>query len=334
MITRVSFEDFRHPERRRLAADAIGEALERDGIFYLHSHNVPDVVIQGAYQAGRRLHDLGSEHKQHVAVGTNGLARGWHQGMRAGKGAYESYEIGTEAAVGSGGDATGILHGPNIWPEIDGFREPVCAYLDAMKWLAQDLTAVIEEAFGLPSGYLHERARLPCCTLRILDYAASETSETQAGIAPHTDFEVFTIISEQAAGLEACNRQGDWEPLAAGTPQELIIMAGDLLEIITNGRVESPLHRVLITPHERQSLAFFFGLDADAEVSPQLEQRPGRESQVYATTQVGEHLAAMQILSYQHLRERHEAGKLLNELSVPSGNPFKEYKLARSTPTQ
>lgn len=329
MIARVSHKDFGLPAGRGMVAGVIADALERDGVFYLNNHDIPNAVIERTYDAGRRLHDLGIEQKQHLAVGTNGLARGWHRGVSAGKGTYESYEIGTEAAPGSGGDPTGILHGPNIWPELDGFRDDARAYFDAMRGLGRDLASITEEALGLPADYLRARARLPCCTLRMLHYETSEASEAQLGIEPHTDFELFTIISERAPGLEVCDRHGDWGSIAARSPRELLIMGGDLLEIITGGRVESPLHRVRVTPHERQSLAFFYGLDADADVSPQLSRATDATSHTYGPIRVCEHLASMQILSYPHLRERHEAGDLLSELSVPSSNPFKAYKIAR-----
>lgn len=306
--------------------DRARSALEQVGAFYVVNHGVSEGTIARAYEATLALHRLDEDLKRQVAVGVNDLARGWHQGSRASKGAYESFEIGLEAALFTGGDSNGVFHGPNVWPNLPTFREGAYSYFEALLALAMRLVPVLAHALGLSVEYLLSRATQPCCLLRLLHYDSATEAGGEVGIHPHTDFELFTILSEDAPGLAVCGRDGTWHDVAAHASTELLVMAGDLLEIVTGGLVESPLHQV-VGVHERRSLAFFFGLDASATVSPQLPVHEGRED-LYCETAVGMHLAAMYVLSYPHIRARYERGEVPG-LDVGTSNPFKQYKLAR-----
>ena len=261
-----------------------------------------------------------------MAVGSNGFARGWHEGRRAGKGAYETFEIGPPPGACDPADPTGVLCGPNVWPACPGFREAGESYFAAMVGLSRALLRLIEGAFALPASYLATRTRVPCSLLRLLRYDASPARAT--GIDPHTDFELFTIISEDRPGLQLCDRAGTWTTVSAANRGELILLAGDLLEVLTGGRVESPLHSVSMGPAERRSLAYFCGLDASSQIAPVTELAAPAAARRYVPLRVADHLAAMYVLSYPHLRAAHEAGHL-PDIAVPPNNPFKQYKLER-----
>jgi isopenicillin N synthase-like dioxygenase len=307
-------------------AVAMSYALRERGAFYLTGHGLGPELFAGAYEASRQFHALDEHLKRKVAVGVNGLARGWHQGVRAGKGSYETYEIGLELPMKVGTDLAGVLHGPNVWPRLPGFREHTYRYFVSMLELARRLLRPLCVGLGLPPEYLADRAAEPCCLLRVLNYEPHVDDRVEQGITAHTDFEVVTIIAETSPGLELCDREGNWTLATRPGPNELLVVAGDMLEIITAGQVESPLHRVCIASEARQSLAFFFGLDADATISPQVTVPEGGQP-LYGPTLVGHHLAAMQTLSYPQLRKRHSA--TWPTLSAKSSNPYKSYKLDR-----
>lgn len=48
--------------------------------------------------------------------------------------------------------------------------------------------------------------------MRLLTYpeAKADVKNSTVGIASHTDFECFTIIHQNGAGLHLKNRSGDW----------------------------------------------------------------------------------------------------------------------------
>lgn len=307
----------------------MGDALTGRGAFYLRGHGLDEAVLAGAFAAGARLRDLADDRKQPVEVGVNGLARGWHRVPATGPRRYETYEVGLELPTqpAAPGDVAGALHGPNLWPDLPGFREPVYRCFQAMLDLSRRLLGPVAAGLGLDARYLPDRATRPVTLLRIMTYEARGAGDDQLRIVPHTDFELFTVIAETSPGFELCDRDGRWQQAEALLPGGLLVLAGDLLEVVTAGRVESPLHRVRAADRPRQSLVFFFGLDADATVSPQVPPAASREG-AYRPVVVGHHLAR-QILSCPRLRARHVAGDLLPDLPLRAGNPYKAWKMER-----
>jgi isopenicillin N synthase-like dioxygenase len=306
----------------------LGEALRDDGYALLKGHPILPSVIESAYDAGLHLHQLDDAAKHRLAVANGEPARGWHRGFESGRGSYETFEIGVEMPYGASGDTTGILHGPNRWPPTPGFRRRIEKYFDAVRALAMGLLAPLDVALGLPAGYLRSRASDPYCLLRVLQYDARQPGESKLGIAPHTDFELFTILSVTESGLEVCSRDGRWRSVELHGREQLLLLAGDMLELITGGDVESPLHRVLVGTAKRQALAFFFAPGVGCTIAPQ-RAVPAEKQSLYAETTVGQHLAEMQILSYPHLRARYEDGAVDGQLQLRSQNPYKLYKIER-----
>ena len=85
-------------------------------------------------------------------------------------------------------------------------------------------------------------------------------------------------------------RSGEWIDVEV-PPEHLVINLGDLMEVWTNGRYRSTLHRVIGDPmRDRYSIALFFDLDwhGRIEVLPTCvdTDHPVR----YAETTVGAHL--------------------------------------------
>lgn len=307
-------------------AGAIGMALRELGAFRLAGHGVDRETIAGAYEATDRLRRLDDEVKREVAVGTVTAARGWHRGESAGHGSYETFEVGRGGPAGDPASPRGVLDGPNLWPQLPGFREPVEACFDALLELAARLLVAFEAALGLPAGYLTGRASDPYCLMRLLHYPQA-TRHAEPGLAAHSDVELFTVLLSDAPGLEICTRDGTWVPAPAGGAAEATVLAGDLLEIVAGGEVESPLHRV-VGDGGRRSIAFFMALDAEAVISP---QRPVAESKrgLYEPTTVGQQLAEQYLFYFPHLRRRHEAGEVMPDLLVPDHNRYERYKLER-----
>ncbi len=308
-------------------ARAVAGALCDLGAFYLRGHGIADEVVAGAYRAGEALRRLEDEAKAPFEVGVNGLARGWHRVPASGPRRYETFEIGLETARSAPTSLDGALHGPNVWPDLPRFREQAYRYFEAVLDLSLRLLGPLAAGLRLPPGYLPGRAARPVTLLRMIDYEARQTGEDAVRIVPHSDFELLTVISETYPGFELCDRHGRWHQAATAGTAELLVLAGDVLEIVTGGRVESPLHRVRAGAEARQSMVFFFGLDAEATIAPQLPVAPGHDD-LYGPTVVGHHLAR-QILSCPSLRARHVEGTLLPDLPLRGGNPYKAYKMPR-----
>lgn len=109
--------------------------------------------------------------------------------------------------------------------------------------LAAALLTGFEAALELPSRTLTDMFEGgDFGTIRLLHYpgdARIQADARQVGIAAHTDFECFTLMHQNAAGLQLMPRSpegghGPWID-APVRDAEFIVIIGDMLERLTNG---------------------------------------------------------------------------------------------------
>ncbi|KAI3416649.1 Fe2OG dioxygenase domain-containing protein [Psidium guajava] len=100
-------------------------------------------------------------------------------------------------------------------------------------------------------------------------YPACPEPDLTLGMPPHSDYGMLTLLlqDESVQGLQI-HHGGRWvtvEPIA----NSFIVNIGDHLEIFSNGRFKSVLHRVLVNPSStRISIASLHSLSFDSTVRP------------------------------------------------------------------
>jgi len=128
-------------------------------------------------------------------------------------------------------------------------------------------------------------------TIRLLRYPPAETPEEAArrqvasyGISPHTDFEAFTLMHQNAPGLQFLKPGGRTWLDAPVKKEEFVVIVGDVLERFTNGVLRATPHRVLQTSWERFSIIRFNAMRPETLVQPLpcfiSESRPARYTPV------------------------------------------------------
>ena len=111
-------------------------------------------------------------------------------------------------------------------------------------------------------------------TIRLISYPGSDdpsVADADVGIAPHTDFEAFTLMHQTSPGLQFLHQGGD-----AGGVDEWIeapvgpfcVIIGDVLERFTNGLLRATPHRVLRTAAPRMSLIRFNAVAPETLITP------------------------------------------------------------------
>jgi isopenicillin N synthase-like dioxygenase len=165
------------------------------------------------------------------------------------------------------------LDGPNLWPDLPGFREAVEAYERAMHSFCLRLLRPLAIALGLPSNWFAPHFRQPTTFLRLLHYPPHDMAAPQDsfGSAPHTDYGFITILcQDMQGGLEVRRRDGTWLP-APPIPGTWVVNVADMLARWTNGRWLSTPHRVTnLSGGDRYSCPYFFdmAMDSIVEVLP------------------------------------------------------------------
>lgn len=268
-------------------ARALGEAFRGPGFVLLTGHGIDPAP---AFEAADRLFALSAEEKARLDIRSTPHNRGYAaQGVErldpdAGPDAKESFNIGLEVAPGDPrmGEP---FRGPNLWPDLPGFREALLAYWDGALALGRSLMRAVALDLGLPEDRFAGDFRAPMAVLRLLRYPGGGDG---LGAGAHTDYGALTLLATDGEpGLELRRRGGGWTPVP-DVPGALVVNIGDALARWTNGTYVSTPHRVRAPRRERRSVAFFLDPDPGAV----LAALPGTGEPRHAPITAAEHLAA------------------------------------------
>jgi len=213
--------------------------------------------------------------------------------------------------------------GPNTYPddELPTLRPAVDELYDCQDRMAEAMLAALAQMWELPPRtFAQHFSWRSSSSLRLLLYPGtgggaagppreegdgaglSEEGEPlpPSGITPHTDFEMFTLMSQDSPGLQIIPADRNLSPPggeraagaagAEGRPAErlaeaaqrvdggwidlpvrngeFVIIVGDMLERFTNGVLRATPHRVVPTAWPRRSIIRFVAVDGATIVRP------------------------------------------------------------------
>lgn len=245
---------------------------------------------------------LSENHSGYVPVGEEQFGEGTRD-------LKEAYDINCDYTLATGRRP---LLGPNLWPEMPGFREDVLAYYRHVIGIGRRLFGGFALALGLEEDYFEAVLRHPPSQLRMIHYPFDAGAEDQPGIGSHTDYECFTLLFATAPGLQIVGKQGEWMdvPLLDGA---MIMNIGDMMEIMSNGRYLATRHRVKKVGEERYSFALFHACDYDHVVAPIVRGEASR----YAPLKGGDHLYSQTAQTFAYLKRRVASGEVVPNETVP-----------------
>lgn len=284
-------------------AEAIGQACREIGFFYIKNHGIPQELIDSVYESARQFFSLAPAEKEKTAIEHSTSHRGWFRiggenldpakQQQAGD-FKEGFKIGRDLPLDHARVKAGLpLHGPNLWPDLPGWREVMQDYYDRQVELGKTLLGAFALALGLKRDYFEPWLGITMTTLGPLHYPpqTGHITEAQIGAGAHTDYGCLTLLHQDSTGgLQVQGLDRSWIS-APPIPGTYVVNIGDMMERWTNGVFRSTPHRVINTSgHERYSLPFFFDPDfyAPVECLPTC-LLPG-ETPKYKPTTAGQHL--------------------------------------------
>src|SRR5262245_24831852 len=206
---------------RAVAAHALDTAARTHGFFYAIHHGVDPALISRLVTLSRTFFAQSEAAKLQVPMSAGGRAwRGyfplggeltsnrpdWKEGL------YLGSELGPEHPRVRAGT---ILHGANLWPPaIDGFRDTVLAYIDALARLGHALMRGLALGLGLPEEWFAEHGGTadPLILLRLFNYPSRPVpadSTAQWGVGEHTDYGLLTMLwQDDVGGLQVRTDDG------------------------------------------------------------------------------------------------------------------------------
>ncbi|MGB0495189.1 MAG: isopenicillin N synthase family dioxygenase [Kangiellaceae bacterium] len=301
----------------------IRKACEETGFFLIKGHSISRQAIFDLQMSARRFFSLSEKEKLNYLIGSNGSHCGYVPFSESGQyddegitRLYEAFDLSLDLDQSDPDYLNGhLFYGPNIWPDIPYFKKRVQHYFEKVSTLSLQLVAAFEAILEMPAGTISSKMTKPTSQLRLIHYIADEANRVKmAGqniMGAHTDYELFTLLFSDNSGLQTKNMRGHWVdvPLIEDT---FTVNIGDMLEVFSNGRFKSNIHRVSNLGVERYSFPFFTALDYNAIVEPWLKHQ---ENPLYQTVVAGEHLATQVISDFAYLRNKNSEKKTRN-------NPF------------
>jgi len=255
----------------------IGAACRAHGFFYVVGHGVDAALVKRLEDLSHQFFELDEATKMRWRMALGGRAwRGyfplageltsgrpdWKEGLYLGTELSEDHPLVR---------ARTPVHGPNLFPDIDGMRETILAYMDAVTQLGHRLMEGIALSLGLPADYFARRYTAdPLILFRIFNYptqAVPEGMDVHWGVGEHTDYGLLTILhQDDVGGLQVRTPEGWIEaPPVAGS---FVCNIGDMLDRMTGGLYKSTPHRVTRNTSGRDRLSFplFFDPNFEARV--------------------------------------------------------------------
>ncbi|KAL5578738.1 hypothetical protein UlMin_011180 [Ulmus minor] len=158
-------------------------------------------------------------------------------------------------------------------PDLDeDYRSAMKEFASGLENLADQLLDLLCENLGLEKGYLKKvfyGSKGPNFGTKVSNYPPCPKPDLVKGLRAHTDAGGLILLfqDDKVSGLQLLKNDQwiDVPPMR----HSIVINLGDQLEVITNGKYKSVLHRVLVQPEgNRMSLASFYNPGSDAVIFP------------------------------------------------------------------
>ncbi|KAK9103492.1 hypothetical protein Sjap_020746 [Stephania japonica] len=231
-------------EREKFMEELKKAAMEW-GVMHLVNHGICDEIISRVKEAGKGFFDLPVEEKEKYA---------------------NDHESGKIAGYGSKltKNATGRLEWEDyffhsifpkdkcdmsIWPKTPSdYIEAVSEYARQLRALATKVFSALSWCLGLKEERLEAAVggmKELIMQMKINYYPKCPQPELALGVEAHTDVSALTfILHNMVPGLQVLY-EGKWVT-AKCVPNSIILHIGDTIEILSNGKYKSILHRGLV----------------------------------------------------------------------------------------
>ncbi|XP_076957944.1 protein DMR6-LIKE OXYGENASE 2-like [Bidens hawaiensis] len=270
---------------RAHVVNQIGEACRNYGFFQVKNHGVPESTIANMIEIAREFFKLPEEEKLKTysddPTQTTRLST--------------SFNIRTEK-VANWRDFLRLHCYPvqdyiHEWPDSpEGFRARIAEYCQSTCGLALQLSEAISESLGLDKDYINNNQLGKHGQHMALNYyPPCPQPDLTYGLPGHKDSNLITILlQDEVPGLQV-QRNGHWVAVSP-VPNTFIINIGDQVQVMSNDKYKSILHRAVVNcDKERISIPTFYCPSRDAMIGPASELVTSDEPAVYQQFTYGEY---------------------------------------------
>lgn len=252
---------------QRVAAELCAPC-EHQGVFHLVGHGIPAAELAEFEAAMKGFFERPASDKQRLRRTRDNAFGYYDEELTKNRPDWkEVFDYGREPAPGG----APVVHsdGRNQWPG-DGadLRRVLLRHHASCDRLSRALLGAICRSLELPPGALAPMFEVDSSFVRLNRYSpCPEPAEPDAPLFPdeghlgvhhHTDAGALTVLYQDAVSGLQVFQDGGWSTIDP-VPGALTINLGDMLQVWSNDRYRSPLHRVIVhRDRTRHSAPFFF----------------------------------------------------------------------------
>ncbi|PIA43563.1 hypothetical protein AQUCO_01900154v1 [Aquilegia coerulea] len=263
----IDFSQLQGPNRSHVLK-SLAKACEKYGFFQIINHELPDNVIKNMIKVAKQFFELPFEERAKLMSNELGTPVRYGTSFNQNKDGVFCWR-----------DFLKLMCNPDVlhlWPSSPmEFRKEVLTYSKQTKQLFMMAMEAVLESLGLevsprnePEDNILEEFHDGSQMMVINCYPACPEPDLTLGMPPHSDYGFLTLLlQDEVKGLQI-QHEGNWftvDPL----PNSFVVNVGDHLEIFSNGRYKSVLHRVLVNSStSRVSVASLHSLPLQSIVRP------------------------------------------------------------------
>nr|ALU11268.1 anthocyanidin synthase 1 [Nelumbo lutea]ARQ79449.1 anthocyanidin synthase [Nelumbo nucifera] len=245
------------PAEREKCREELKKAAMEWGVMHLVNHGISDDLIERVKAAGKTFFDLPIEEKEKYANDqASGKIAGYGSKLAnnaSGQLEWEDYFFHLIYPEGK--------RDLSMWPKTPAdYTEVTSEYARQLRSLATRVFSALSLGLGLEEGRLEKEVggvEELLMQMKINYYPKCPQPDLALGVEAHTDVSSLTfILHNMVPGLQAF-QDGKWVT-AKCVPNSIIMHIGDTIEILSNGKYKSILHRGLVNKEKvRISWAVF-----------------------------------------------------------------------------
>lgn len=250
-------------EGRAAVVEAIGQACQQWGLFQVKNHGVPESTMAEMMRVAREFFHLPTEEKmRYFSTDPKCLMR------------YATSFNVKEEKILSWRDFLRYPCEPleemmSLWPDKPtDFREVNAQYCTEVGKLAKILAGAISESLGVSIEYINDlfgnHSKIMGCNF----YPTCPNPDLALGLAAHSDpWGITLLMQDNVGGLQIWHKD-HWVHITP-IPNTLVINLGDTIQILSNGKYKSAMHRVVANNNkERMSVVTACGPSMDTFIAP------------------------------------------------------------------
>ncbi|XP_060960256.1 1-aminocyclopropane-1-carboxylate oxidase homolog 1-like [Cannabis sativa] len=237
-------------QERTKIVQMIGEAAETWGFFQIINHGIPQSVLEEMKEGVRRFFEQENEVKKEL------YTRDYSKPV------YYNSNFDLYSSVSTNWRDTFICNMAPNPPKLQDLpivcSEILMEYSKQVMKVGILLLELISEALGLNPNHLYDIDCAEGLSVLCHYYPPCPQPELTMGVTEHADVDFLTILlQDQIGGLQILNNN-QWIDVLPRL-DALVVNIGDLLQLISNDRFKSVVHRV-VSSHvgPRISIASFF----------------------------------------------------------------------------